>query len=116
MKPDTKTFLATMLGIPTVLSFAWSVHTLDEASMVIVDNEPVTYTQEPAQEPEVIEVVPASKPVVARKPTPVAVASVPTPSTNPAPTPTPVVVVQKPTTTTQAPKPVPKKVRRTRAS
>lgn len=118
MKNDTKTFLATVLGIPVALSGAWGVHAADAANEVVYQRDPVVTVQPQAQVPTTTpkKQVPAT-PVVVKK---VPVKTVAKPVTVPVPVPAPAPVVTVVTTqppVQAAPQPVVSRPsRRTRAS
>lgn len=115
MKKDTRTFLATVLGIPLVLSAAWSVHAVIQKDTLAVEPEEEVAVATPAEEvPQKVEEA-TPEPTPAPKPaTPKPVPIVATPA--PAPAPTPVIVVKPTPAPVPAPAPVKKKSRRTRAS
>ncbi len=124
MRKDTRTFLATVLGIPFALLLASGLHAANDWNTVSfgqdatlttgwVEEEDIDESLDVADEViETAPVAPAEPPP--KKPTPDAIVPV-TPASPPAPTPpapTPAPVVKEPTVK----KPVKKPARRTRAS
>lgn len=119
MRKDTRTFLATVLGIPLILGSAWGFNAANEASVVVYEREHVAAIEpevpEPAETPEAV-TEPATPAAPVRTPTPAR--TVAQPVVVPVPVVTPVVTpVIEPQPTEPAPTPVAKKKsRRTRAS